>query len=376
MSRAQHRAMHITWLAAADARGHLMRAHLVRERLAADGVAVDVVTTSEAGRAFLYALGTPSRILSSHYGVAFDERQNMARARTEACVLKYLLAPRRGAADLARLASLSRHASLVVNDFHPLLLTAPLGVLPPIVHVYGENLFRAIEENFAGRLPAPLAGGFGALMRHLRDRAYARIEHTFDVPFPAGERAGTSFRLPPIVAAPSREPHVVRRELGVGERLAAVYLNPHFRDPRIAEAIERALAGFVVHAVGEGFATRPGWRAHDARFVDVAAAADVLVSAPGMGAVSIARLCGTPLAALVTDQPEQQANLRFLRGTPHAALALGVGLEERLRASTAHLTVPRARPAVATISAIHDRWARVLGALAVAHHPLTLKESA
>ena len=83
-------------------------------------------------------------------------------------------------------------------------------------------------------------------------RAFARIEHTLDVPIPYGETSGaTSFRLPPIVAAPR-----IRRP----ERpLAAVYLNPHFRDPRIAAWIEAALAerGLAMHAVGEGFAGRP-----------------------------------------------------------------------------------------------------------------------
>ena len=39
--------MQILWLAAAAARGHLMRAHVLRAALARRGVSVDVVTTSE-----------------------------------------------------------------------------------------------------------------------------------------------------------------------------------------------------------------------------------------------------------------------------------------------------------------------------------------
>jgi hypothetical protein len=375
-----NQALRITWLAAADARGHLMRAQLVRRRLAADGVHVDIVTTSEAGRAFLAALGTPSTLLSSHYGVAFDERQNMARGRTEANILRYLLSPDRGAADLSRLAWLARGSSFVVNDFHPLLLTAPRGALPPIVHVYGQNLFRAIEQHFDGRLPAPLAEGFAKLMRHLRGRAFACIEHTLEVPIPAGVETTAAFRLPPVIAAPARDAAEVRRAFGPGP-LAAVYLNPHFADPALAGAIEAGLrgAGFAMHAVGEGFAARPGWRATDPRFVEIAAAADVLVSAPGMGAVATARIAGTPLVALVTDQPEQRENLRFLRGSRHAAIPLGGGVAERVRRAAAELAAgaPLRRDARATIGAIHDRWAGVLIELAARTQPTTsLKESA
>lgn len=185
--------MRIVWLAAADARGHLMRAHVMRQVLARRGARVDVVTTSEEGRAFLAALGTPAEVLSCHYGVAFDARQNLARARTEACVLRYLCTPSRGAADLARLAALARGAVYVVNDFHPLLLAAgsrgrePRGPLPcPVVHVYGENLWRAIEGNFEGRAPAVVGGisaadAVGALARSVagadlgvRDGGFAR----------------------------------------------------------------------------------------------------------------------------------------------------------------------------------------------------------
>ncbi len=368
--------MRILWLAAADARGHLMRAHLVRGLLAREGVRVTVVTTSEAGRAFLAALGTPSALLSCHYGVAFDARQNMARARTEACVARYLVEPGRGATDLLWLEALAEGAAYVVNDFHPLLLVAGSGAAlrRPVVHVYGENLWRAIEGNFDGRGPALLGRGYGAVVRALRDRAFARIEHTLAASPEADPGASSrSYRLPPVIAAPNRTPAEVRAALGIapGARLAAVYLNPHFEDPEVATAVERALAaeGFHVHAVGEGFAGRPGWRPYDPSFVDVTAAADLLVSAPGMGAVGQARLLGTPFLALVTDQPEQRANLRFLGGGAPASATVEIdapgSLADRLRGAAAALAAASppalARPpAVATVTAVHRRWARVL----------------
>ncbi len=119
--------------------------------------------------------------------------------------------------------------------------------------------------------------------------------------------------MPPIVARPARTRAQVRRDLGVpgGAPLAAVYLNPHFREPSIAAALERALRqrGFHLHAVGEGYASRPGWRATDAALGDVVHAADLFVSGAGMGALELARTSGTPLLVLLGDQPEQERNV-------------------------------------------------------------------
>jgi hypothetical protein len=354
----------------------------LRER----GAQVDVITTSEEGRAFLAALGTPSELISSHFGVAYDDRQNMARGETEACVLRYLFMPSRGAADLARLAALARGADYVVNDFHPLLLIAgsrgggegaPLSC--PVVHVYGENLWGAIEAHFDGRRGALFTRAFGALARSLRDRAHGRIEHTLAAPL-LGQRdpERRSYRLLPVIASPRRAAAEVRASLGVrpGARLAAVYLNPHFADAAVASAIESALSaeGYVMHAVGEGYARRPGWRPYNREFVDVAAAADLLVSAPGMGAAGMARLFGVPFLGLLTDQPEQRANARLLAASPDAAfsaveLADLQCLTERLRGAAKDLTrgAPPALerpPASAVVGAVHDRWAASLTELA------------
>lgn len=352
----------VVWLAAADARGHLMRAHLVRAVLEPRGIAVRVVTTSREGRAFLAALGTPSELLSDGYAVAFDGGQNMDRAATEACVLRYLVSHRYAARDRATLRGLGRHADLVVNDFHPLPLVAPRSLGAPVVHVYGTHLWGAIAHHFEGRVPAALDRLGAAFADTLRRRALGCIEHSL--------LPGSANVLPPVVAAPTRTRAQVRAALGVGgrERLAAVYLNPHFRDPRLAEALEGALArrGFRVHAVGEGLAGRPGWRPYDATFNDVAAAADVLVSAPGMGALSAWAHFGTPLLALRTDQPEQAANLRdvlAVRAAPCAIVDAADAGPERLDAALAELTTvlrgPRPDPAAAA-SAIQARWADTL----------------
>jgi hypothetical protein len=298
-------------------------------------------------------------------------------------VLRYLVTPSRGAADLERLARHCHSACYIVNDFHPLLLVAgSLGpdrarALPcPVVHVYGRNLWRAVEGNFRGRGPALVDRGFGALLTALRDRAHARVEHTFAPAAGDEDAAPRTYRVPPILAAPRRSAAEVRSALGVGPgaRLAAVYLNPHFEDPSIADATLAALSaeGFVVHAVGEGLAGRPGFRPYDPSFADVGAAADLLVSAPGMGALAQARVFGVPFVALVTDQPEQRDNLRFLGpGAPFAAVELGAPgrLDDRLREAAIRAShgappaIERPSPSAA-VAAIHARWTETFTAIA------------
>lgn len=372
--------MRIVWLAVADARGHLMRAQLARQLLAPYGVRTDIVTTSMGGVAFLEAMGCPSTLLSTHWAVAFDASQNIDRARTEACALRYLCSPSRGVADCARLADLARGATALVNDFHPLLLVAGGRVrrLPPVVHLYGEHLWRSIEHAFAERGPALLDRTYASVVRALRDRAPARIEHSLAPrAVPAlrlePENGALDVRLPPLVASPARTAADVRAQLGVasGARLCAVYLNPHFTDPELAASIEDAVRGrgMALHAVGEGFAGRRGWLPFDPAFTDVAAAADVLVSAPGMGALGLVHAFGTPFVALSTDQPEQRANLAFLSAPaapPSTAVSVagadlagrvGAGLDELL--ACPHV---RARDAAAATSLrhLHRAWTQAL----------------
>ena len=307
----------VLYLALADGRGHLMRAHLLHRALGAEGIAVDIVTTGRSGVRFLEQLGTPARLLSEHFRVEFGDRHDMSRVRTDRRVLNYLVLPWRAAADLRQLATWARPADLVVNDsLHPALLLAPaLGFPRPVVQLYGENLWRAMEDNLDHRAPAWLADGYRRGLHAVRARAFACIIHTLGSTEPEAG-APRTFRLVPLVARPERSPAQVRAELGVppGVRLAAVYLNPHFRHPAIASALEEGLrrGGYRVHAVGEGYAGRPGWVPTDARFGDVVHAADVFVSGAGMGALELARSAGTPLLVLLGDQPEQARNVAEL----------------------------------------------------------------
>ncbi|MDF3114919.1 hypothetical protein KPA94_15860 [Burkholderia semiarida] len=297
----------IVYLATADARGHLMRAQLLVHALRAAGAQVDVLTTSDAGRAFLAAFGIDADVLSRHYAVQFDERQNMLRDATDRNVAHYVFRPTRMLRDIARLRAIVRDADLVINDsFHPALLF--MGAVPGwrrrVVHVYGGSLRRALTANFDARLPRVLARAFARIVDWQIDSALGRIEHDFAYGFADDvQRSHRHRRLPtpvPIVAdLPAPEPAA-----------AAVYLNPHFRDVALADALSAGMrdAGLAAHRVGEGYAGHDGWTGVDAGWPTRAAHAPLIVSAPGMAALSIAHVYRRPILLVQTDQPEQASN--------------------------------------------------------------------
>ncbi|WP_187805360.1 hypothetical protein [Aquipseudomonas alcaligenes] len=294
----------ILYLATADARGHLMRAQLLTRALRERGAMVEVLTTADEGVTFLAEFGIAAQVLSRHYAVQFDGQQNMLRGRTDRTIARYVFDPRHMLRDIWRLQRLWRQVDLLVNDsFHPALLV--MGCLPfwrrKIVHVYGASLRQALEDNFQGRLPAWLARGFAAIIGWELGRAHGRLQHDFA--YAGGEEcAPRSFNLPtPVELAVPREAETA---------YAAVYLNPHFRDEALAAALEQGLedAGLAAQRVGEGYAGRPGWQARDPRWVDAAAGSALILSAPGMAALSLAQVYQRPILLLVTDQPEQLSN--------------------------------------------------------------------
>ncbi|MCA8296431.1 hypothetical protein LGN19_21770 [Burkholderia sp. AU30198] len=297
----------IVYLATADARGHLMRAQLLVHALRAAGAAVDVLTTSDAGQAFLAAFGVDATVLSRHYAVQFDERQNMLRDATDRNVAHYVFRPTRMLRDIARLRAIVRDADLVINDsFHPALLF--MGAMPGwrrrVVHVYGGSLRRALTANFDARLPRALARAFARIVDWQIDSARCCIEHDFaydaadDV-----QRSHLHCRLPTPVAVVAERP-------ASEPAAAAVYLNPHFRDIALADALSAGMrdAGLASHRVGEGYAGHDGWTGVDADWATRAAHAPLIVSAPGMAALSIARVYRRPILLVQSDQPEQASN--------------------------------------------------------------------
>jgi hypothetical protein len=314
-------APNIVYLATADARGHLMRAQLLTGALRAKGASVQVLTTSDAGVEFFAGFGIEATLLSRHYAVQFDDRQNMRRAATDANVAGYVFRPSRMLRDIARLRQYARGADLIINDsFHPALLV--MGCLPGwrrrVVHIYGSSLRIALETNFQGRLPAWLCALFRTTMALQIDAAYARLEHNFAyAEMVRGPR--NCYQLPTPVALASPPPW-----RGAGAR-AAVYLNPHFRDPALADALEQALAAASLGSelVGEGFGERAGWKAREPRWIDHAASSDIIISAPGMAALAIAKVYRRPILLIVTDQPEQRQNAAQAGelGLPHRVVA-------------------------------------------------------
>jgi len=301
----------ILYLATADARGHLMRAQLLSKALIERGAAVQLLTTSDEGAAFLAEFGLSATVLSRHYAVQFDARQNMQRQATDRNIARYVFDPRHMLRDIWRLRRQLSSFDLVLNDsFHPALLM--MGCLPgwrrKVVHIYGASLLQALLNNFRGRLPNWLARSFAAAIRFELGRARACLQHDFA--YAKAERiASRHFNLPtPVALATSMaEPKAADMPSAAG---AAVYLNPHFRDPQLAAGLEQGLAaaGLEGRMVGEGYAGRSGWLARDPQWIDTAARSALIVSAPGMAALSIAKVYGRPILLLVTDQPEQISN--------------------------------------------------------------------
>lgn len=300
--------MNILYLATADARGHLMRAQLLTHALREQGANVEVMTTSDRGAEFLTGFGIRAEVLSRHYAVVFDRQQNMLRRETDRNVAQYVFYPKHFLRDMWFLRRRFSQVDLVINDsFHPALLI--MGSLPgwkkKVVHIFGSSLRHALEQNFSGRLPGWLANGFRRIIAWQISSARASITHDFSYQDlrSEGER---SFYLPTPVAL-AKPLHQ-----SSDERFAAVYLNPHFRDPDVASALESGIkkVGLSAHLVGEGVADRQGWLEQDERWVERAACSQVIVSAPGMAALSVALVYRKPILLLVTDQPEQQANAR------------------------------------------------------------------
>lgn len=297
----------IVYLATADARGHLMRAQLLVQALRRAGAEVDVITTSDAGQRFLAGFGIEATILSRHYAVQFDTRQNMLRGATNRNIAGYMFHPARMLPDIVRLQRWLRGADLLINDsFHPAVLC--MGALPvwrrKVMHVYGGSLKRALLGNFDGLQPALFGTLFKRIVAWQIHAARARFEHDFAYDLCASDNS-PDCRLPTPV--PLAGPHPK-----AGPDSAAVYLNPHFRDTRLADALCAGIAdaGLDAHRVGEGYAGRDGWVGIDADWASHAAQARVIVSAPGMAALSIALVYGRPIVLVLTDQPEQASNAR------------------------------------------------------------------
>jgi len=343
------------YLAVADGRGHLMRAHLLRQLLAARGLVVDVVTTSPAGQAFLAGLGTPAAVLPGGFELLFDDCHRLLAGPTERKLAAYLVSPCGLARDVLHLRRLAAGARFLVNDsLHPAALAlaaAPRLLRPPrVVNVHGDGLWRATIHNFDRRLPDWAARTFRRALQAADARAFGRIVHSLAPRDRFGRRDGRNrFRLPPLLGAPRRSRAAVRAALGLADhdRLAAIYLNQHFRDPRIAAGLEAALtgAGLRFAGVSEPWAARAGWRACDPDFGDVIAAADLFVSGAGAGALEHARRAGVPLLALLGEQPEQALNLTQARASGIAVRAVDarslLGLPEAVASLLRSPTPPR-----------------------------------
>ena len=299
--------LRILYLATADARGHLMRCQILVHALREAGASVEVLTTSQEGVHFLAEFGIAAQLLSPHYSVQFDTQQNMLRGATDRNVAHYVFRPGRMLKDIGKLHRMLRNVDLVINDsFHPALLC--MGVFPwwgrKLVHVYGGSLKAALIANFEGRIPAPVARAFAAIVGWQINAALCCLEHDFSCD-QAEVLAPLRYRLPTPVAVAGNKPDGLANSVA-----AAIYLNPHFQNKALADALCTGLTqtGMELHQVGEGLVGYGAWQGVDKDWVSRAAYSSLIVSAPGMAALSVARIYQRPILLVLTDQPEQASN--------------------------------------------------------------------
>lgn len=294
-----------------------MRAQLLTHALRAQGAQVQVVTTKREGQAFLAQFGIDAMLLSPkpHFAMQYDAQQNMQRKATDLNVASYIFTPTRMLRDILTIKKMMRDRQLVMNDsFHMALMF--MGQFRTwgrkIVHVHGHSLKKAVIENFDGRLPQLLCRGYRWQTERMLSAARAQIEHDFAYSKPE-QISHRLFRL----ATPVKIARGFSENDGsvVTQMPVAAYLNPYFTDEGLASALEQGLADvdLPLHGVGVGYGDRPGWLAQDADWVDHAARAPFIVSAPGMAALSVAQVYQRPIMLLQMDQPEQAHNVARAR---------------------------------------------------------------
>lgn len=290
----------ILWIANADARGHLFRAHLASRYLQSAGIAVSILTTNSEGKKFLKALGTPSKVLPGKYQLSYDKMQNLLRRTTAFKMLTYLLFGN-GLRDFLFIKKYSKNCHLIINDLHPVPIFASKLFSVDIVHMYGENLWDTVENHFFGIAPNFFAVFFQKTVRKLRNQSRGTIIHTL---MPSESKAPT-FYLPPLVDFTPR-----RRK----KEKVLIYLNPYFSDPYIADSIEKTLAniGMPYEAIGEMYSNRENWKPYSLNFSETLSESSLVISAPGMNLLAQILYHKIPFIALLTDQPEQEKNLRKL----------------------------------------------------------------
>ena len=313
----------VLYLAVADGRGHLMRAHLLRPARRQRGSRRRCDHLATRGKHSWPGLGTPAALLPGGFQLLFDDCHRMlarphraqagarylglaARPRPRRCLLGRARRGRRASSSTTRFtqrrSGWRRRRAWPARTARASTCTAT---------TCGE---RPCTTSMAACPPWP-SGGFRRFLRALDARAFGRIAHSRAPPIARGRRdaTGQSLSPPAAVAAPRRARAAVRSAPGPSasaSALAAIYRNPHFRDPRLAAppGDGAGAAGFrstACRSPGRGAPAarlRPRLRRRDRgqRFV---------VSGAGAAAWSKRGGRRVPLLALRGDQPEQALDL-------------------------------------------------------------------
>lgn len=291
----------ILWIANADARGHLFRAYLAQKLFRKYEIDIHILTTNWEGKKFLNTIGASSSILPGNYKLCYDKRQNLDPRMTAFRIYLYIFFGC-AALDLLFIKKRSEDYDLIINDLHPVLLFASYMVDIDVVHVYGENLWESVESHFYGIAPEAFARFFQENLTRLKNQARGKIVHTLS----PKKNIGDTFYLPPLVDFVPRKNKINR---------VFIYLNPYFKDPMIAEALEKAMAdlGLSYLAIGENYLYRNNWSAYSNQFSESLAESSLVISAPGMNLLSQVIYHRIPYLAILTNQPEQKKNLNGLK---------------------------------------------------------------
>ena len=177
----------IVHLAVADGRGHLMRAHLLRRLLAKRGIAVDVVTTSEAGRASSPAWGRARRCCPAASRSRSTAGITCSPPRTDRQLAAYIASPSRLGRDVAMLRRLAgaRCLSSTIRCIPRRCWLAAAGGRwgARVVHLHGDGLWRAAVSHFDGRLPGWASARYRGLLEAL-SRPRLRLRSSTRSPAP------------------------------------------------------------------------------------------------------------------------------------------------------------------------------------------------
>lgn len=207
---------------------------------------------------------------------------------------------------------------LIINDsFQPAALALPVfssQAQQKMLLIFGDNLRDTVLNHLNDRWPRPLAAIYRWATRKQINSSRACLVHSFSFQQRTVSADQHEVYLPTPVA-PFNVTNALETINNPSQKQAVIYLNPHFRCTKKAQALYQALLAhnYHVYAIGEGVQQLAEWKKYDTHLTQHLAQADLFISGTGMAAAHLAYLFQLPFIAINTDQPEQKSNLERLQ---------------------------------------------------------------